>query len=179
MMGQNYYSNIPVFREEQRFREWWIMTLIAIICISIWGTSINQLISDNPPQGREAMPIPLLIIFLVLFGVGFPMFFVYARLESEVRQDGIYVRFFPFHLSFRKIAFSELQKAYARTYRPILEYGGWGIRGIGRRRAFNVSGNQGVQLEFTDGRRLLIGSQQAEQFESAIKITSKKQNILL
>jgi len=35
-------------------------------------------------------------------------------------------------------------------------------------KAYNVSGNRGVQLEFTDGKCLLIGSQKPEQLDSAI-----------
>ena len=57
----------------------------------------------------------------------------------------------------------------ARTYRPILEYGGWGIRyTMGRGWAYNVSGNQGVQLELASGKRILIGSQRAEELARAI-----------
>jgi hypothetical protein len=58
----------------------------------------------------------------------------------------------------------------ARTYRPILEYGGWGIRysPFGQGCAYNVSGNRGVQLELADGQRILIGSQRAEELARAI-----------
>ena len=55
-----------------------------------------------------------------------------------------------------------------RTYSPITEYGGWGIKWGSGGKAYNVSGNRGVQQEFTDGKRLLIGSQKPEQLDSAI-----------
>jgi hypothetical protein len=50
----------------------------------------------------------------------------------------------------------------------LLEYGGWGVRCGRGGSVFNVSGNRGVQLEFTDGRRLLIGSQQADELAASI-----------
>jgi hypothetical protein len=58
----------------------------------------------------------------------------------------------------------------ARTYRPILEYGGWGIRysPFGKGWAYNISGNQGVQLELMNGKRILIGSQRAEELARTI-----------
>ena len=58
----------------------------------------------------------------------------------------------------------------ARTYRPLLEYGGWGIRyaPFGKGWAYNVHGSQGVQLELTNGKRILIGSQRAEELARAI-----------
>jgi hypothetical protein len=34
--------------------------------------------------------------------------------------------------------------------------------------AYNVSGNRGVQLEFSNGKRLLIGSQRPEDLAAAI-----------
>lgn len=39
------------------------------------------------------------------------------------------------------------------------DYGGWGIRYGRKGKAFNVFGSRGLQLEFTNGKRLLIGSQ--------------------
>jgi hypothetical protein len=65
---------------------------------------------------------------------------------KKVDSDGIYIRYIPFHFNFRKIEFAELRRAQARKYRPILEYGGWGIRGAGFNRAYNVSGSHGVQV---------------------------------
>jgi hypothetical protein len=64
----------------------------------------------------------------------------------------------------------DLNECFARKYRPILEYGGWGIRcGWKGGRAYNVSGNEGVQLVFKNGKRLLIGSKEAYGLEAAIR----------
>jgi hypothetical protein len=55
------------------------------------------------------------------------------------------------------------------TYRPIADYGFWGIRS--RRngdKALTARGNRGVRLELTDGTRLLIGSQRPEQLARAL-----------
>ena len=53
---------------------------------------------------------------------------------------------------------------------PILEYGGWGIRysPFGKGWAYNVRGNQGVQLELANGQRILVGSQRADELARAI-----------
>lgn len=107
-------------------------------------------------------------------GIGVPIaitaLFVLLKLHTEVRPDGIYVRFFPFHIHFKRFASEDLSECYARQYKPILEYGGWGIRySIRNGRAYNVSGNKGVQLVFDTGKKLLIGSQNPEQLEAAIR----------
>ncbi|MHC4114629.1 MAG: hypothetical protein ACYSSL_04835, partial [Planctomycetota bacterium] len=64
----------------------------------------------------------------------------------------------------------DLSEYYARKYRPLLEYGGWGIGwSLRKGRAYNVSGDKGVQLVFKSGKRLPIGSQRAEELEEAIR----------
>jgi hypothetical protein len=94
-----------------------------------------------------------------------------TRLDTVVKRNGIYVRFFPFHFKFKHYAWDELKKSFVRRYSPLTEYGGWGLRlGLfGSGRAFNVSGDQGLQLQFTDDKKLLIGTQKAEDLEMALK----------
>ena len=95
-----------------------------------------------------------------------------VRMETQVCADGVYVRYFPFHWRFRHLPALDLDQCFARTYRPILEYGGWGIRwGFGGR-AYNIRGNQGVQLVFRNGRRLLLGSGRPRELEAAIRSVS-------
>ena len=61
----------------------------------------------------------------------------------EVRRDSLYYRFYPFHISIHRIACEDIKAVKARTYRPIMEYGGWGIRWSRRGKAYNVYGNRG------------------------------------
>jgi len=59
------------------------------------------------------------------------------------------------------------------TYSPISDYGGWGIRYGSIGKAYNVSGNRGVQLELLNGERILIGSQKPEELAAAIDLALK------
>jgi hypothetical protein len=105
----------------------------------------------------------------VLIPSGVALLALTARLETEVRPEGLFVRYVPFHVHGRQFRPQELSEFYARQYKPIREYGGWGIRYGWNGRAYNVSGNEGVQLVFTNGRRLLIGSKRPYELESAIR----------
>jgi hypothetical protein len=153
--------------EVQRFRQPWLWILIlSISAVAIWGM-IQQLFLGEP-FGNNAAPDAILIIIVIIFGFGFPYAFYKMTLTTEVRSDGIYYRFFPFHRSFHKIKLEDLVRYKVRTYRPIREYGGWGIRWGRKGKAYNVSGNRGVQLELSDGKRLLLGSQKPEKFAEAL-----------
>lgn len=107
------------------------------------------------------------LLCVLVLGLGTALVWA-LQLETEVRPDGLHARLFPLHLRFRYFPFETMESAAARTYRPLLEYGGWGLRGWGRNRAWNISGNQGVQLVFRDGRRLLLGSQRAGDLAAAL-----------
>ena len=80
--------------------------------------------------------------------------------------NAVRLRFFP--LIRRTIPLTEIQSCEARTYRPIREYGGWGIRWGFSGMAFNVSGDRGVQLVLAGRKRLLIGSQRADELAAII-----------
>jgi len=79
----------------------------------------------------------------------------------------LYIRFFP--LTHQEIPFKDIVSCEVRTYSPIREFGGWGIRYGRGTKAYNVSGNRGIQLELSNGKRVLIGSQRPEELAGAIE----------
>ena len=91
-----------------------------------------------------------------------------ARLTTEVRADGVYVKFFPFHLSFRRFGWEEIERYEATTYSPLGEFGGWGIRWRPGAIAYNVGGDEGVRFERASGRSVLVGSRRPEEMVRAI-----------
>ncbi len=154
-----------IFREEQRFRQWWLV-LLFVGLNGLFATGVYiQIIKEQPfgnnPMSNGALIFTGIIVFL------FTLFFVIVRLQTFITKDVIYVRFHPLFIKMKKIEFKDISKAYIRTYRPVLEYGGWGIRGG----AYNVSGNVGLQLEFKNGDKLLIGTQQPDALRSALEKT--------
>jgi hypothetical protein len=160
--------NSPVlFREVQRFRQWWLWLVIIIGPLTIWYSAYRQFVLGE--HGRRAIPDGLLWILWLLVGVGLPLLFYCAQLVTEVRIDGIYLRFFPFHFSFLRFPADSIKHSEARTYSPIGEYGGWGIRYGWNGKAYNVSGNQGIQLELNEGKRILIGTQRPLEFLAALQ----------
>ncbi len=62
----------------------------------------------------------------ILVSVAFIFFF---KLTTRIDEKGIHYQFFPFHFKLKKIAWSEITSATVRTYDPIGEYGGWGLKG--------------------------------------------------
>jgi hypothetical protein len=165
MTGLN--STPPLFRETQYFRQLWIWALVMFISLlSLYG-AVQQVVFGEQ-FGNNPAPDVALVVIAVIFGLGLPVFLYTANLTTEVRDDGLYFRFFPFHLSFRKIGPEDISDFEAQTYRPIRDYGGWGIRFGRKGRAYNVRGNRGVQLELASGKQILFGSQKPEEMAAAL-----------
>jgi len=93
------------------------------------------------------------------------LLFLALRLETRLDGEGIHLRFSPLTPRGHRIPWKEVDRVWVRTYHPIREYGGWGIRmGLGGRgRAWNVQGNVGLQLVLKDGRRILVGTARGSQ----------------
>ena len=155
------------FREVQWMRRvWWVMLVIAGIALLAWYSFCQQIVLGRP-VGTNPGPDWAVWLMALVFGLGFPAFFATMRLVVEVREDHVYIRYVP--LLKRRIPLAEIARCLARTYRPIVDYGGWGIKGWGRQSiAYSISGNQGVELELVDGRRVMIGSRRAKDLAAAL-----------
>lgn len=158
---------VNIFRERQYFRNPFVLILLlAIVGMSIWAL-IQQLFLGKP-FGQNPAPDSFLILFS-MFPLFFLLFFILMRLDTVIDEESISVTLSPFGR--RKIAWKNVEKAYTRNYKPILEYGGWGIRyGLGKKgMAYTVGGYQGLQLELSDGKKVLIGTKKASELTEFLK----------
>jgi hypothetical protein len=166
-----------LFHEVQEFRGW-VKALLVYPCsfalIAVFGFAMYRQLGRGIPFGREPMPDALLWFLgpcMVLLGLFLILLFTTMRLVTTVRPDGLYIRYVPFVK--RKIEFQSIERCEARTYNPIREFGGWGIRRGISGRVYNVKGNRGVQL-YLEGRsgrrptRLMLGSQRADELAEVI-----------
>jgi hypothetical protein len=145
-----------LFEERQRFVNrvvaFVLLGLLALVTIFAW----QDLRAHVPPGRQLKMLLPVALVAVLLF----------LELHVTVGEGGVQIRMLPF--ANRTIAPAQIARWEARTYRPIREYGGWGVRFGPRGRAYNVSGTRGVELTLDNGKRVLIGSQHSEDLAAAI-----------
>ena len=153
-----------LFAENQKFNQWWLwLLLLSINLFMIYGfyeQVINGHRFGDKPMSNTGQTIALTATLAL------SVFFLIIKLQTIVKEDGIYYRFFPIHRAYRKFTWDKLKFVFVRQYSPLSEYGGWGLRfGIsGTGKAVNVSGNKGLQLVFADNKKLLIGTNKPEAF---------------
>jgi hypothetical protein len=156
-----------MFTEQQRFRQKWVWILILGSSLVAWWSFVQQIMLRTPFGDRPSSDIVVWIIW-ILFGMGMPWLFISLKLITQVRSDGLHVRFSPFRE--RIIRFGDIASYSVRQYNPLREYGGWGIRWTKKNgMAYNVSGNMGVQLELADNKKILIGSQKADELAASLR----------
>ncbi|MFZ4752310.1 MAG: hypothetical protein ACOYLG_03100 [Chitinophagaceae bacterium] len=163
MMNEN------LFTEKQRFKQWWLwMILFGVNGLFLFGVYQQvikgQQFGDNPMSNSGLIIATGLTILLTILFINF-------RLDTLIKKDGIYVRFFPIHLKYKHFPWDKITKISVRQYSAIAEFGGYGLRlGLfGKGSAFNVSGDKGLQLEFTDKKKLLIGTNKPDELTAILK----------
>jgi hypothetical protein len=162
-------TDLVLFRETQTFRKTWIWLILLPINAVFIYVIYEQFILGQLFGGEPSSAPGFLFGFFILVVVNLLIYSI--RLETSFTEDGIQYRFFPIESKMKSIAWDDISKAYVREYRPIAEYGGWGMRfGIfGKGMAYNVSGNMGIQLELTSGKKILFGTQEAGEIERILR----------
>jgi hypothetical protein len=158
----------PIYREVQLIRHvWWIMLIVFGLAIMMWWGFVEQIIFGRP-WGSNPAPDWMMWLLAIFFGIGFPVFFWVLRLSIELFEDQIVISYRPMHT--RVITYDEIESITARDYKPVREYGGWGIKGWSRAKvAYNVQGKTGVELQLHGDRMVMLGSQDAQRLAFEIE----------
>ncbi len=159
-----------LFKEEQKQTQKWIWYLLIVLSATTLFGSIQQIVF-NTPFGTHPIPdwgyIPLFgLLFLLSYLV------MASRLHTEISRDKIIYQYKPFHRRAKILPWDQVSECYVRLYSPVKEFGGWGMRTAfnGKNgKAYNVSGNVGIQLELKDGKKILIGTNKGKEAENALK----------
>ena len=134
------------FEETQRFGQPWIWLLIGAIGI------VSVIASAG---------VGLVIVAVVA------VLFYFVRLTTEVRENGVYVRFAPLHRSFRHIPFDEIEQCELTNF-GFLTYGGIGIRWTPSTITYMTTRGNSVKLHRENQKSVVIGSERADELATAI-----------
>lgn len=178
------------YKEEQIMRgspSIWTLYVVFLATVGIMAFGLyQQLILDKPLGEHPTSNAHLEIVFAVIFVFFSAIIFFISRMKliTTIDEQGIKIGFFPHLMKVKSIAKENINRYEIRKYRPLIEYGGWGLHsrgkgGLIRRRkwgvAYNVKGNMGLQLYLNYGARILIGTQNPSGIERAMKKLMKEQ----
>ena len=148
-----------IFYEKQQFRQVWIWMILILILLILLIPIISGVFGV------------FLNIILLTIGYCFIWLFYSMKLITEIKKDGIQITFTPFTNFI--IPFNKIRSYKIRKYRPILEYGGWGIRFNRTGKAYTVSGKIGLQIELSNGKEILIGTENPDKLLQSLNKLSQ------
>jgi len=157
-------ENEILFSEKQHFSPWivWGTLLVAVLPLFFGLYSYWQGATTGSNMGKATLFVVTAIVLLITALLSS------SKLETVIKREGVEVRLFPFQQTFRKFAWEAIDTVSVRRYNPILEYGGWGLKGFANDRALNMRGDIGMQLVFKNGERLLIGTEKPEELKEIL-----------
>lgn len=157
-----------VFKETQKFSQWWLwLILIGIGILPILGIYKQLIIGEK--FGDKPMSDLGLIIFVVFVFSLIAMFW-FVQLKTEIDQNEIRMHFFP--LVKKRVNWKEIKNAEIVNYGFV---GGWGIRLWTKYgTVYNMKGNKGLAIALTDGKKFLIGTQKPEELTAILEKISAR-----
>jgi len=97
------------------------------------------------------------------------------KMITQIREDGIFVRFPPFEPTFQGYLWKDIREIYTREFNAFTEYSQWGVRfgfwGVKygtSGKAFILSGNKGIQIILSDDSKILISTQLPDEISSLL-----------
>lgn len=162
-------SDLALFTERQSFRQWWLWVILAGVNGLFLYALVVQVGLGRPVGDRPASDTGLLAMFGLMALLTW--FLASLRLETRITDEAVMFRFHPLQRQWRVHAWKDIRSASIRTYSPLREYGGWGIRlGLGGRgTAYNVSGDQGMQLVLNNGKKILLGTARPNELQAVLQ----------
>ncbi len=115
------------FYRESTWAPLWVFAILWTACLAGAVAAAYDLYQTAGGDGSaSALGAGVTVGFVLLFPALITALF--TRLDVEVRTDRLFIAFGPIHLIRKRIAFADIESVRGLTYRPLREFGGWGIR---------------------------------------------------
>lgn len=158
-----------LFKEEQKFSTPWIFLVIfPVLAMVIFFAKYNDW---EAGENDDMLGLALLGGIMFVMMVGLTILFYSMKLTTQIKSDGIFIKYYPLMSKERFYSKAEIEKYEIRKFNPKREYGGHGAKRGKRRsgKAYTVSGRLGLQLFFSNGEKVLIGTQRKEAIKYAME----------
>lgn len=163
-----------LFKEEQKFSTPWIFLVIfPVLALVIFFAKYNEWEGGpiDVSEKDDILGLSILGIILFIMMVGLTILFYKMKLTTQIKSDGIHIKYKPMMSKERFYSKAEIAKYEIRKFNPKREYGGHGVKRGKRKsgRAYTVSGRLGLQLYLSSGDKVLIGTQRKEAIKYAME----------
>lgn len=149
-------------------RSYWAPWVYVLISVALGG-AILGLLSEASwvwPWGTAEWTA------LGLLALGFALHRFVGGLTVRLERSALWVGLGDGSLIKKKVRYEDIESLESVRYRPLREFGGWGIRGFGKKQAWTARGDQAVVLHLVSDRDLYVGSDRPQRLEERIRSTA-------
>ena len=151
--------------QETSLFAWWVHLLIWFCALACIVPAVLPILTGGERPLRE-------VGYLIAIGLAIPAFLylLFGSLRTRVTSEAVEISWGLSGIIRKVVSFSQIESMEPVTYRPIREFGGWGIRfGRGKKQAWTASGNQALVLHLKGGVHLYVGSGHPARLEERIR----------
>lgn len=176
----------PYFEEKQSLRQTqWIWFVVVVVIMATVGPVLpmayTQLI-EGVPVGNQPMRDTGMIIFsIVMFATAAltSWLLLSLTLETFVDTEGIHYRLFPVRPKWRLVRKESIRGYEFRGKRGFLDgKAGYHKNIFNKTTSLHISGGRHVRLQLDDDWKLLIGTQNPDEFERAMRRVMVKEQFM-
>lgn len=153
-----------VFNESQNYRGTWVIYLILLVELP---TLILMLVLFFTSEEKKEIGIALIFVVSILSLI--LTLILNIKLETRIDETGIHFRYLPFIRKWRLIQINSIISAEVISFNPLLDFGGWGIKGNKTTKLFNITGDQGLLIDSGESKKILLGTLKAKELKSFLE----------
>jgi len=148
------------YHEEQHFHDAFMGLLVLAMLFVVFVTTVAVVFSRPNDALLLAIAPAMIVLVAALISL--------SHLDVDVTDSGVSIAFR--HLwPTRRIAFADIVGLEVKRYRPLIDYGGWGVRLGPAGWAYTTGGDVGVKMRLRKGLPVLIGTRHPSELEAAIR----------
>jgi hypothetical protein len=157
-------DHATVYRERSSWPGW-----AALVYWGAFGAVASLLLVGYDTDLTLPARIPLVMLMLAV-AVGLER--VVGGLTVLVQERRLFLHLGSVPVIRRSVPYQEILELESVEYQPFVEFGGWGVRGMGKKKAWTARGNRAVRLRLTGERELYVGSDHPRRLEERIRTTA-------
>ncbi|MDX5338767.1 MAG: hypothetical protein LPK25_07060 [Cyclobacteriaceae bacterium] len=147
-----------IFKELQTYRGTWVMYLILMLELPT-VILVSVLLWNEEGEVQEKIIAMALIISIMILAFSFLMS---IQLKTRIDEKGIHFRYFPF-TSWKTISRNQINSLEVVSFNPLMDHGGWGIKGNRKTKAYTIIGDFGLEIDLGEEKKILIGTQKDKE----------------
>lgn len=155
------------YRERQKMDDIIVYIILAVMALANLIIYRFYQVSD---LSFFYMSVLTLIFFLLVSTI--------LQLTVNISGEGISYRFFPFHRKEKIIKWDDIKYVELMNFRPLRDYGGYGIRFNLGSKAYIIRGKKGLKIYWKNDRKpWVIGISDEDKIKEAISVFAPKLNV--